>query len=92
MRTAFRKDPLVLDLAVKAIASMGMEPKFTSIRGGTDGARLSEMGIPSPNLFTGGHNFHSLREWASLETMTLASETVLSLIGLWAGVDGGATS
>jgi tripeptide aminopeptidase len=88
MRGAFEKDPLIIELAQKAVASLGMEPLFTPIRGGTDGARLSEMGIPTPNLFTGGHNFHSLGEWASLETMTLAAETVLSLASLWAEIDG----
>ncbi len=92
MREAFEKDPLVLDLAFKAIESLGVEPMYTAIRGGTDGARLSEIGIPTPNLFTGGHNFHSLREWASLETMTLASEMVLSLISLWASIDGAGPS
>jgi tripeptide aminopeptidase len=87
MRGAFEKDPLIIGLAEKAVASLGMEPLFTPIRGGTDGARLSEMGIPTPNIFTGGHNFHSLGEWASLETMTLAAETVLSLAALWAEID-----
>ncbi len=92
MREAFQKDPLVLDLAYKAIESLGLDARYTAIRGGTDGARLSEIGIPTPNLFTGGHNFHSLREWASLETMTFASEMVLSLISLWASIDGAKSS
>jgi tripeptide aminopeptidase len=83
MREAFGEDPLVVELARKAISSLEIIPVQTSIRGGTDGARLSELGIPTPNLFAGGHNFHSLSEWASLEVMTSAAETVLALALLW---------
>ncbi|WP_319562790.1 peptidase T [Marispirochaeta sp.] len=87
MRDAFKKDPLVVDLARKAVSSLGLNPIMTSIRGGTDGARLSELGIPTPNLFTGGHNFHSLSEWASLEVMTYAAETILALALLWGEIE-----
>lgn len=87
MRDAFNKDPLVVDLAREAVSSLGLIPIMTSIRGGTDGARLSELGIPTPNLFTGGHNFHSHSEWASLEVMTCAAETVLALILLWGKIE-----
>ena len=87
MRDAFDKDPLILELAVKAIRELGLNPEFTPIRGGTDGARLSEMGIPTPNLFTGGHNFHSLAEWASLESMAMAAEMVLNLVRLWSEIE-----
>ncbi len=87
MRDAFTKDPLILDLALKSISELGLDPEFTPIRGGTDGARLSEMGIPTPNLFTGGHNFHSLTEWASLETMCMAAEMVVNLARLWSEIE-----
>ena len=54
------------------------------IRGGTDGARLSEMGLPTPNIFTGGQNYHSLREWASVQDMAAAAATVVELVRVWA--------
>ena len=57
----------------------GVEPVFTPIRGGTDGSRLTEMGIPAPNIFTGGHNFHSLYEWASLDQMYKTVQILIEL-------------
>jgi tripeptide aminopeptidase len=54
------------------------------IRGGTDGSRLTEMGIPTPNLFTGGYNYHSRFEWASVSEMALAVETIINLALIWA--------
>jgi tripeptide aminopeptidase len=53
------------------------------IRGGTDGARLTERGLPTPNLFTGGQDYHSLREWASVQDMAAAAATAVELIRLW---------
>ncbi|MEJ5184373.1 MAG: peptidase T, partial [Rectinemataceae bacterium] len=53
-------------------------------RGGTDGSRLTEMGIPTPNVFTGGHNYHSRFEWASVSEMTAAVETILNLVRIYA--------
>jgi tripeptide aminopeptidase len=72
-----------IDFLEKAIKETGIEPKKSSIRGGTDGARLTEMGIPTPNIFTGGHNFHSRLEWAALPAMIKASQTLVNLAGLW---------
>lgn len=77
------KDPLVGELLVEAVRRTGIEPVPRVIRGGTDGARLSEMGIPTPNLFTGGHNYHSRLEWAAVPAMAKASETILHLLELW---------
>ena len=57
---------------------------FIRIRGGTDGSRLTELGLPTPNVFTGGHNFHSKSEWASLSQMVCAEETMIELVKLWA--------
>jgi tripeptide aminopeptidase len=61
-----------------------LTPGCTPIRGGTDGARLSFMGLPTPNLFTGGHNFHSKQEWVALEDMKKASEVIVHLMKVWA--------
>ena len=52
-------------------------------RGGTDGSRLSEMGLPTPNIFTGGHEYHSVREWASVQEMSAAAATVVRLAEVW---------
>ena len=63
---------------------VGLEPRLASIRGGTDGSRLSEMGLPTPNVFTGGNEFHSVREWISVQDMALSAATVVELLKLWA--------
>lgn len=83
MREHTDTDPRVMKLLDDAVRAAGVEPLHTIIRGGTDGARLSEMGIPTPNVFNGGRNFHSVHEWASLDTMTEACETILHLVRLW---------
>jgi tripeptide aminopeptidase len=77
-------EPRVLSLLEEAIRATGIEPVHEIIRGGTDGARLSELGIPSPNVFTGTHNMHSRTEWSALEAMVRASQTVVGLARLWA--------
>ena len=69
----------VLDLAKNAMKEAGVEPKVVPIRGGTDGARLSYMGLPCPNLFTGGHNFHGRYEYISLNSMEKAVETIINI-------------
>jgi tripeptide aminopeptidase len=84
MKVVLDKHPEVLAKAEKAIAMAGYEPKRASIRGGTDGARLCFMGLPTPNLFTGGFNFHSKQEWIALEDMKKASEVIVHLMRLWA--------
>ena len=61
-------------------------PSAPLIRGGTDGSRLSEMGLPTPNLFTGGHEFHSVREWASVNDMATAAATIVRLAEAWTRV------
>jgi len=78
-----KKDPLVVDLLEKAVSASGVSPVRTIIRGGTDGSRLSEMGIPTPNVFTGGHNYHSRFEWVSVYSMSKAAEVVVRLTELW---------
>jgi tripeptide aminopeptidase len=76
--------PEVLTILEQAIREAGMEPEYKSIRGGTDGARLSELGVPTPNVFTGGHNYHSRQEWAALPAMVRAVHTAVNLCRLWA--------
>ncbi len=69
----------ILDLAKEAMKNAGVEPKVVPIRGGTDGARLSYMGLPCPNLFTGGHNYHGKYEYISLNVMEKAVETIVNI-------------
>jgi len=84
MRDAFTQDPRIVQFLDEAIRATGIEPVHASIRGGTDGARLTELGIPTPNIFAGGSNFHSLNEWVPLSAMVRATEVVIRLIRLWA--------
>jgi tripeptide aminopeptidase len=75
--------PWVIEAAREAIRAEGLQPVLKPIRGGTDGSRLSEMGLPTPNLFTGGHEYHSAREWASLQDMAAAAATLVRLAEVW---------
>ena len=73
-----------LEKAERAIRAEGLEPIREPIRGGTDGSRLSEMGLLTPNIFDGGHEYHSVREWASVQDMACAAATIVRLAGIWA--------
>jgi tripeptide aminopeptidase len=84
MRATLEQHPEVVQRLEQAIRQTGIEPRSKAIRGGTDGARLCEMGVPTPNIFTGGHNYHSQLEWAALPAMIKASQTVVKLAALWA--------
>ncbi|WP_308573151.1 peptidase T [uncultured Sanguibacteroides sp.] len=84
MREMVEPHPEVIDKAFQAMKQAGVTPIVRPIRGGTDGARLSYMGLPCPNLFTGGMNFHGKFEYCSLDTMHKAMQTILNLIQLWA--------
>jgi tripeptide aminopeptidase len=84
MRKYLNLVPEVVTAAEAAIRAEGLEPLRRPIRGGTDGSRLSEMGLPTPNLFTGGHEYHSVREWASVQDMAAAAATVVRLAEVWA--------
>ena len=75
--------PDVTDAAEAAIRAEGIEPIRRPIRGGTDGSKLSEMGLPTPNIFTGGHEYHSVREWASVQDMAAAAAVVVRLAEAW---------
>jgi len=84
MRRAIDRHPRVVEAAVEAYRRVGVEPVFEPIRGGTDGSRLSEAGLPTPNLFTGGQDYHSLREWASVQDMAAAAAVIVELVSIWA--------
>ncbi|MCI0494035.1 peptidase T, partial [candidate division KSB1 bacterium] len=70
--------------ALEAVRRSGIEPKRSIIRGGTDGAKLSFEGLLTPNIFTGGHNFHSKLEWISIEDMCKAVDVIVNLVQIWA--------
>lgn len=73
----------VVDYAVEAIKRTGVTPVLSSIRGGTDGSRLSFMGLPCPNIYAGEHAFHSKQEWVSVQDMQKATETIVHLAAIW---------
>ena len=74
----------IVETAMKAMEMEGIRPKIQPIRGGTDGANLSFMGLPCPNIFAGGHNFHGKMEYVPLESMEKASKVILNIISLYA--------
>ena len=84
MRKMVEPHPQLIDKALRAMEEAGVKPLVRPIRGGTDGARLSFMGLPCPNLFTGGMNFHGKFEYCSLTTMRKAQQVILNLARLWA--------
>ncbi|MBC7584129.1 peptidase T [Tardiphaga sp. vice352] len=79
MKQVIDRHPQIVDYAMQAIRRAGLAPKRTSIRGGTDGSRLSFMGLPCPNIFAGEHAFHGRTEWVSRQDMEKASETIVHL-------------
>ena len=83
MRQEVEPHYFIVEKAIKAIEMAGIKPKVQPIRGGTDGANLSFMGLPCPNIFAGGHNFHGKYEYVPLESMEKASEVILNIISLF---------
>ena len=83
MKTVLDKHPQVAEYAIEAMKRSGLTPLKTSIRGGTDGSRLSFMGLPCPNIFAGEHAFHSKLEWVSVQDMQKAVETLVNLAVVW---------
>lgn len=75
--------PHVVDYAMEAIRRTGVTPVLSSIRGGTDGSRLSFMGLPCPNIYAGEHAFHSKQEWVSVQDMEKAAQTIVHLAAIW---------
>jgi tripeptide aminopeptidase len=84
MRTYLDEYPAVSEAALEAIRREGFEPRRVPVRGGTDGSILSARGLPTPNIFTGGHEYHSTREWASVQDMASAAAVAVRLAGVWA--------
>ena len=74
----------ILEIARKAIEDLGMQAKVKPVRGGTDGSRLSYMGLPCPNIFAGGHNFHGKFEYVPLESMVAATNVIIRIVSLYA--------
>jgi len=83
-RDGLERYPEIVANLEEAIRRVGLEPKLTAIRGGTDGSVLTEMGLPTANVFTGGHDAHSEREWICIEDMGLAAATLVELARVWA--------
>ena len=83
MKKVLDNHPEVTDYAVEAIQRAGLKPERSSIRGGTDGSRLSFMGLPCPNIFAGEHAFHSKHEWVSVQDMEAAVRTIVHLAMIW---------
>jgi tripeptide aminopeptidase len=83
MKQVIDRHPDVVDNALEAIRRAGLQPMRSSIRGGTDGSRLSFMGLPCPNIFAGEHAFHSRTEWVSVQDMQAAVRTIVHLAMIW---------
>lgn len=84
MKYKLDEDPKVVEYALEAVRRVGLQPKLSLIRGGTDGARLCYQGLLTPNIFTGGHNFHSRQEWISVQDMEKAVAVLVELVRVWA--------
>lgn len=83
MKQVLDQYPQVIEYGVEAIKRAGIVPKKQSIRGGTDGSRLSFMGLPCPNIFAGEHAFHGKQEWASVQDMEKAVQTIVNIASIW---------
>jgi tripeptide aminopeptidase len=79
MREGIEKNPAVMNRLLSAMKAIGLASRIEPIRGGTDGARLTAMGIPCPNIFTGGHNFHSKHEWLSVGSLEKACQLIIAM-------------
>lgn len=84
MKEVLNHHPKVYEYAIEAVERIGIKPKLNVIRGGTDGARLSFMGLPTPNIFAGEHSFHSKTEWVAVDDMKLAVKTIVEISKIWA--------
>jgi tripeptide aminopeptidase len=84
MAEGLAREPRAVEFAKRALARLGRPAKLTIVRGGTDGSRFTELGLPTPNLSTGQHNLHSPLEWVSLDEMVQAAEMLVELVQIWA--------
>ncbi|MHC1736422.1 MAG: peptidase T [Ignavibacteriaceae bacterium] len=83
MRTVIKHHPQVTDFAIEAMKRLNIEPIMSPIRGGTDGSRLSLMGLPTPNIFAGEHSFHSKTEWVAVQDMEVAVQLIVEIGKVW---------
>jgi len=83
MKIVIDKNPKVMDKLLETVKEVGLNPIIKPVRGGTDGSRLSFMGLPTPNIFTGGYNYHGPYEWVSLDSMYKAFEVLIKLSERW---------
>jgi tripeptide aminopeptidase len=83
MREVIDRHPIVVDRAREAFARAGVTVRERPVRGGTDGSRLSFMGLPTPNVFAGEQNFHSRLEWVSVQDMEKAIEVIVQIARVW---------
>jgi len=83
MKEVLDRNPEIVDNLLEAVRRVGLKPVTSSIRGGTDGSRLSFMGLPCPNIYTGGHSYHSPLEWISVQDMEKSAETIVELVKVW---------
>jgi tripeptide aminopeptidase len=88
MAEALDEVPHVVEAALDAARRVGLDPVVTAIRGGTDGSRLTAMGLPTPNVFTGGNEYHSVREWISVQDMAISAATIVELLRVLAEAGG----
>ena len=88
MKSHLQPFPQIVEAATRAIAAEGLgEPDRGPSRGGTDGSILSARGLPTPNLFTGGYEYHSVREWASVQELASSAATIVRMLGEWTADD-----
>ncbi|NWG27482.1 MAG: peptidase T [Ignavibacteriaceae bacterium] len=83
MKEVLVKHPQVAKYAVQAMKNLGIKPIMHPIRGGTDGSRLSFMGLPCPNIFAGEHSFHSQLEWVAIQDMEMAVKVIVEIVKIW---------
>ena len=87
MREKLDEVPHVVEGALEATRRVGLEPRSHPIRGGTDGSRLTEKGLPTPNVYDGGMEYHSVREWVTVQDLAISAATVVELVKLWSEPD-----
>ena len=83
MKNILDKHPEIENNALESLKQLGITPIQSAIRGGTDGSRLSFMGLPTPNLFAGGHNFHAYTEYVAIQDMEASVKNIVTLIQVW---------
>jgi tripeptide aminopeptidase len=88
MKEVLKNYPQLTDYAMEAATRAGLMPKITAIRGGTDGSNLTFRGLPCPDLFTGGHNFHGKLEFNSRRGLEKSTETLVNFVQIWAEKSG----